>query len=47
MTSGGHGWSILFWLVVTSVGVVALIGIVAWELWRYRKQRAGEAFRET
>ena len=43
MTSGGSGWWIVFWLDVMSVGVVALVGIVARELWRDRKQRVRQA----
>ena len=47
MTSTQHGWSLLFWLAVTAIGVAGLIGIVAWELRRDRKERAGRALRET
>jgi hypothetical protein len=40
MTSTQHAWSLLFWLAVTAIGVAGLIGIVAWEVRRDRKQLA-------
>lgn len=43
MRMGWHGWWILFALVAMAVGVVALFGIVAWELWRDRRHRGKQA----